>query len=171
MKSRQVAGGLLFDKGELLLVKNDRPYSKTSDWTTPGGVIDKGETVLEGLTREVIEETGLVVSSWEGPAYLVQVDFLDRGFFLKVEAFIANSWEGKIIIEDPDGIVTNAIFCDSKKQTDLLLGSPIWVREPLLEWQAKQFKNTSGNTSGILKFEYEVKGYGLDDFEVVRRFS
>lgn len=162
MKLRQVAGGLIFDNEELLLVRNDRPYSKTSDWSTPGGVIDKGESVLEGLTREVTEETGIVVHSWEGPIYLVQVDFLDRGFFLEVEAFIANDWEGKVILEDPDGIVTDAVFCGSEKQADLLSISPIWVKEPLLEWQEDGSKD-------FQKFEYEVKGYGLDDFEVRRR--
>ena len=168
MKIRQVAGGIIFNNKEtpnnkeLLLVKNDRHFSKTSDWSTPGGVIDKGETILEGLTREVLEETGISVHSWEGPLYSVQVDFLDRGFFLEVQAFQASLWDGDLILEDPDDIVTDAIFCNLEKQLELLTVSPVWVREPLLKWQ-------EGSSKEALRFEYEVTGYGFDDFKVKRR--
>ncbi len=168
MKVRQVAGGLIFNSDDaLLLVRNDRPYSKTSDWSTPGGVIDKGETVLEGLTREVIEETNIRVNKWQGPIYCVCVNFPDRGFFLEVQTFIAEAWEGELKVDDPDGIVTDAMFCLPEKQVELLSLSPDWVKEPLLEWQ-KALEENSGNQE-IVNFEYEVSGYGLDDFKIKRR--
>ena len=44
--------------GAVLLVENQRPNGGR-DWTPPGGVIDAGEAVVDGLTREVREETGL----------------------------------------------------------------------------------------------------------------
>jgi 8-oxo-dGTP diphosphatase len=44
----------------VLLVENRRRDGR-SDWTPPGGVIDPGEDVVDGLTREVREETGLEV--------------------------------------------------------------------------------------------------------------
>ena len=57
--------------GGLLLVKNRR-RNGACDWSTPGGVVDPtDESILHGLAREVEEETGLVVRSWEGPLYEV----------------------------------------------------------------------------------------------------
>ncbi len=165
---RQVAGGLIFAENELLLVRNDRHYSKTSDWSTPGGIIDKGETILNGLSREVLEETGLIVHNWKGPAYDVQVDFVDRGFTLRVQTFLAVSWDGKIILKDPDGIVTDAAFCSLKAQTELLMDSPVWVREPLLEWQKIQNAENSSAFKDLSSFKYVVNGLTLQNSKTQR---
>src|SRR3954469_26001945 len=62
-----VAGGLIQDDGQLLLVQNRR-RNGALDWSPPGGVIEiaDGESLLDGLTREVEEETGLRVTEWIG---------------------------------------------------------------------------------------------------------
>ena len=52
-----VGGAVIEHEGQLLLVRNRRKNGSV-DWTTPGGVIDEGESVLSGLAREVFEETG-----------------------------------------------------------------------------------------------------------------
>ena len=64
------AGALIGDgEGRLLILK---PTYK-SGWTVPGGQIEAdGETPWEGCRREVVEETGLTVTSGR----LVCVDFL-----------------------------------------------------------------------------------------------
>ena len=46
------------EDGRLLLV--DQPY--TAGWALPGGDVKRGETVGEGLARELREETGLDVA-------------------------------------------------------------------------------------------------------------
>ena len=53
-----VGGGLVVADEGVLLVQNRRRDGRL-DWSPPGGVIDTGETLLDGLTREVEEEIGL----------------------------------------------------------------------------------------------------------------
>ena len=54
-----VAAGaiVLNDRGEVLLIKDDRRHS----WTFPGGIVEEGEGLLDGVKREVLEETGIEV--------------------------------------------------------------------------------------------------------------
>src|SRR3954454_890759 len=71
MREWTVASGLIERDGELLLVRNVR-RNGVEDWSTPGGVVDAEDlSLLAALTREVEEETGLVVSEWVGPVYEV----------------------------------------------------------------------------------------------------
>ena len=80
-----VAGAVLEHDDELLLVCNQR-RNGSLDWSTPGGVIDATDaTVLAGLTREVEEETGLVVREWEGPLYEVTAVAVDLGWVMRCE--------------------------------------------------------------------------------------
>ena len=111
MKQWLVAGGLILGDDGLLLVRNRR-RNGALDWSPPGGVIDEGETVLAGLTREVEEETGLVVSRWDGPAYEVEVTAPGLGWHLRVEAHVAVDFAGAVRVDDPDGIVVDAAFVD-----------------------------------------------------------
>jgi 8-oxo-dGTP diphosphatase len=127
-----VAGGIVVVEDQLLLVHNLRRGGRR-DWSTPGGVIDEGETLIEGLTREVQEETGLAVDEWHGPCYRVEVTAPELGFFLRVEAHRAVTFAGELVVEDPDGIVVGAEFVDLATAAALLADAPRWVSEPLLE--------------------------------------
>ncbi len=128
-----VAGGVLVDRrGHVLLVENRR-RSGEIDWSTPGGVIDAGEQIIEGLTREVAEETGLVVETWNGPVYRIEVTAPGFGFHLEVEAHLALDFTGDLVIDDPDGIVIGAEFVDLSVARSRLVSAPRWVAEPLLE--------------------------------------
>ena len=52
---------VLNDRDEVLLVKDVRKDA----WTFPGGIIEEGEGVLDGVKREVLEETGITVEVGE----------------------------------------------------------------------------------------------------------
>jgi ADP-ribose pyrophosphatase YjhB (NUDIX family) len=64
-------GGVVFIGGRVLLIKR-RFEPLAGRWSLPGGAVEVGETLAEGLAREMREETGLEVSV--GPV----VDVFDR---------------------------------------------------------------------------------------------
>lgn len=53
--------GVVFDAaGRVLLVERGKPPSM-GQWTVPGGSLEPGETIADGVRRELAEETGLEV--------------------------------------------------------------------------------------------------------------
>jgi len=140
MREFTVAGGILFNDDDsaepgLLLVCNKRRDGRL-DWTPPGGIVDDGESVLEGLTREVLEETELSVSEWGPRLYDVSVTFVGRDFALRAEVFEAKAWSGTLHVDDPDGVVVDAAFVDGDKCEACLDLAPRWVAEPVRAWIA-----------------------------------
>jgi 8-oxo-dGTP diphosphatase len=138
MRRWLVGGGLILGDDGLLLVRNRR-RSGGHDWSPPGGVIDEGETLLDGLTREVEEETGLVVARWHGPVYQVEVEAPGLGWHLRVEAHVADEFSGGVRVDDPDGIVVEADFVAPDDCGDRLAGAHRWVGEPVAAWLAEQW--------------------------------
>lgn len=125
-----VASGIVVANDSLLLVQNKR-RNGSLDWSTPGGVVDPGEQVLEALTREVVEETGLAVSAWSPLRYVVDAVFTSRSITMHAEVFVAQDFSGSIDIDDPDDIVVDARWVPLDEAGSLLFDSPAWVRDPL----------------------------------------
>jgi len=62
MKTRRITvRGIIFRNGQLLAqqLKPDSLGRERDYWCTPGGGLDLGESLLDGLQREMIEETGI----------------------------------------------------------------------------------------------------------------
>lgn len=53
------AGAVVIFQGKVLLVRINKPKDKSGKWGLPGGKVDKGESLEEGMIREVEEETGI----------------------------------------------------------------------------------------------------------------
>jgi 8-oxo-dGTP diphosphatase len=64
-------GAVVIDGTKVLLVRRGNEPLK-GEWSLPGGAVELGETLQQGVVREVLEETGLVVV----PAGIIEV--LDR---------------------------------------------------------------------------------------------
>jgi 8-oxo-dGTP diphosphatase len=152
MREWLVGGGLILGDGGLLLVRNLRRNGR-HDWSPPGGVIDAGETVLAGLTREVEEETGVVVTTWRGPVYEVEVEAPGLGWHLRVETHVAVDYAGAVRIDDPDGIVVDAAFVDPAACDGHLAGGHPWVGEPLQAWLDERWDETAPR-----RFRYQLDG-------------
>jgi 8-oxo-dGTP diphosphatase len=155
-----VGGGIIETEAGILLVHNRRRNGST-DWSTPGGVIDDGESVVEGLGREVLEETGLEVAKWQGPAYEIEAVAVDMQWRLRVEVHRSVAHTGDIVIDDPDGIVFEARFVPPADVAAHLAGNQVWVSEPLLDHMAG-IKNTE-------PYRYEITGTARDDMVVTRK--
>src|SRR5258706_8357813 len=53
-------GGVIIDQGRALLIRRgSEPL--LGEWSIPGGMLELGETLEEGVARELREETGLTV--------------------------------------------------------------------------------------------------------------
>ena len=133
MRSFRVGGGLVVVDNRLLLAANRRRQG-TLEWTPPGGVIDDGESVTTGISREVQEETGLHVPTWDERHYTVTVHAPDMGWQMTVESWFATIAVGEIALNDPDKIVEDARFVDLDDVEALLASSPPWVRVPIMLW-------------------------------------
>ncbi len=53
-------GGVVIANGRALLIKRGHPPLE-GEWSIPGGTLELGETLLEGVQRELLEETALQV--------------------------------------------------------------------------------------------------------------
>jgi len=159
-----VASGIIVDQQQLLLVQNQR-RNGSLDWSTPGGVVDPGEEVLEALQREVIEETSVVVGGWSPMLYSVDVEFVGREMSLHAEVFRAVSHTGALHVDDPDNVVVDGRWVDLDEASALLDTSPPWVSEPLRHCFGQLFSPQSSADGGELKtgvWRYRVTGIGRE---------
>ena len=53
-------GGVVIDDGRALLIRRASEPLR-GEWSIPGGMLELGETLQEGVVRELLEETGLHV--------------------------------------------------------------------------------------------------------------
>jgi 8-oxo-dGTP diphosphatase len=53
-------GGVIIDHGRAVLIRRGSEPLR-GEWSIPGGTLELGETLEEGVTRELLEETGIEV--------------------------------------------------------------------------------------------------------------
>lgn len=58
-KRRIGVRAIIFKDGKLLANKFHHEGGESAHWATPGGGLDPHETIVDGVIREIIEETGI----------------------------------------------------------------------------------------------------------------
>ena len=159
-----VASGIVEGPDGVLLVQNRR-RDGALDWSPPGGVVEvaDGESVVDGLTREVEEETGIRVAAWEGPGWEVEAVAPDMGWRLRVEVHRAVAWTGDLDPADPDGIVIDARFVPVDECEMCLASTWIPTHEPLLAWLAERW--TTGDRPA---YRYAITGQSRQAMTITR---
>ncbi|MGA8101167.1 MAG: NUDIX hydrolase [Candidatus Acidiferrales bacterium] len=57
-------GGVVIEHARTVLIRRSNPPLE-GQWSIPGGILEVSETILQGVERELHEETGLVVRAGE----------------------------------------------------------------------------------------------------------
>jgi len=57
-------GGIVIRGQQVLLVRRGKP-PRQGEWSIPGGMLELGEKLRDGVTREIQEETGITVTPLE----------------------------------------------------------------------------------------------------------
>lgn len=128
---RRLAVGavLLNEKGQILLVRNrghNRPH-----WSLPKGSCEEGEPLLETMSREVREETGLVVEMAE-LAFVTEWFVASRQEWYLQFYFHARVVGGKLGVPEADEDVTQVQWVAPREVRQYMNYRP-WV-EPLFTW-------------------------------------
>jgi 8-oxo-dGTP diphosphatase len=154
MRSRTAVFGVIESPEGLLLVANRRGRGRL-DWTPPGGLVDRGESSLEALTREVREESGLMAADWSTLLYTAEVQFreTDRPKNMYIEVWRAGTWGGELSFYDHDGVVEHGVFADNYLALYLMRRAAKWIRQPLGQWLINPWPDDEPQ-----EFSYRVTG-------------
>lgn len=135
MKNYVIVGGIIREDNKILLVHHKPEHGKGSYWALPGGTAEMGENAINAISREVVEETGLKVKSWNSVAYSAQ--YLDwvNDWQSVIIVFEGNRFEGEICCNDPDDDIIEAKFFDLEAALKLIEDIPfLMMKEPLIEY-------------------------------------
>lgn len=160
-KESYVVWGVLEDpKTQRILVVANRRRGDKVNWSLPGGLVGRGESYREALTREFKEETGLLVDGWSDLLYSTRVKERNRGRDKRdvnsnFEVYFGTKWSGTLdFSSDPDCIVEHGLFAKRYLVHDLLRRNTEAMYEPLSEWLENPWRGETKH------FRYRVEGYG-----------
>ena len=97
--------GFLFDdfSGFLPRIRKNRPEWQAGKLNAPGGHIEEGETPLQAMTREFMEETGAMVTDWTLFAVMFDPEFEVHCFFAEGDVGECKTMtDERVFVVNPD---------------------------------------------------------------------
>ena len=93
-----LAVGAFILKDKKLLIVKKSPYENIDAglWTIPGGKIEKDESIIDGLKREIKEEVNLEISNYQ---WLGEDVFESNGFWYHAQLFLCNVKNDNVKLE------------------------------------------------------------------------
>ena len=101
---------LIRREGRLLLVEEMEAGDSGPTWMLPGGRLEPGETLTEGLRRELAEETGLQLAESPTIAFVIEIVGAEGAY--SAITFDCDA-EGSVGPNDPDGLVLSAAWLET----------------------------------------------------------
>jgi 8-oxo-dGTP diphosphatase len=115
-------GILLRDNGDVLLGQRPEGKPYAGYWEFPGGKVEQGESILDALKREFVEELGVQIlsaSPWCG------VEYVYPHAHVRLHFYISRAWQG-----EPQSLEGQDFAWQGSFAVSPLLPATI----PLLEW-------------------------------------
>lgn len=111
VRNIRIVAAVIEVDGEVLLVRQQGPTDPEPAWALPGGRVESGETLIEALGRELLEETGLTLDA-ASPTLLYVSEMVDIEDAMHVVAFVfgVRVLAETAPIADPDGFIQEARF-------------------------------------------------------------
>jgi len=131
-------GAIVVDEGRVLLVRRGSEPLK-GHWTLPGGVLEVGETLVEGVVREAREETGLLVEPIELVELLERIHREERRvrYHYVIADYLCRVTSGELrAASDADAV--RWVERDEWKSHGALVLDPITARVIEKGWQRAQ---------------------------------
>ncbi len=116
LRKIHVAAGILFDaNGRILITDRSRANAMQEFWEFPGGKLASGESAEDALRRELAEELGIEITSFEHFCSL-EHDYPESR--VAIDFYIVREWQGS-----PSGMEGQVLqwLKPSEVSSDLLL--------------------------------------------------
>lgn len=114
-----IVSALLRREGRILLVQEQAPGDLQPIWMLPGGRVERGESILEAVRRELREETGLELAGEARLAFVTHVIATD-------EQYVALTFRcesvGALSSDDPDGYILDVAWVEEPEALARLEG-------------------------------------------------
>ena len=134
-----IVGAVLINEGRVVLIKEAKPSCR-GKWYFPAGRLDPNESLVEGVKREVLEETGFEFE----PTSLVCVDTLplyDKWFRFTFVGRITGGKLKTLAEQDKESMEANWFTKDEISQLDLRAKDFLPLVDFALKWDESRKEN------------------------------